>query len=125
MSPPNPRTALQLGPLWFGGRPPYQLPAAAGDRTGTVVKTGAVVTAGGRATLTVDPPQRGRIGIVVETGRPTGYTTVHYVGCPDRTVWWVGGFVIADGRPVCLPVTVRDDRRGTAQQYRIGLGRTC
>jgi hypothetical protein len=128
MTPPDPRTDLHLGPLWYGGRPPYQLPdppPGGPDPAGTFVKTGAVLPAGASATITVDPPQRGRVGIVVETGRRSGYTTVHYVGCPDRTVWWVGGFVIADARPVCLPVTVRDDRRNTAAHYRIGLGRRC
>lgn len=68
-------------------------------------KTGAYVTPGRTATITIAPAARSFASIVTEYGPDQGSLSVTYSGCAHTPVWWVGGFRLTRPR-ACLPLDV-------------------
>lgn len=120
---------LVIGPLDYPGiRDGYSVagplpePDAHGIR---FYKIGAQLPAGKTVTVTIDSAARGFAGILTETGRSAGYSSVTYTSCAAANqkgmVFWVGGFVLAGRRTACVPLDVRVAGETAVRTARIAL----
>jgi hypothetical protein len=129
-----------VGPVWLGGAMYVERVPVEDLRAGHGQKIPVIVRWRHEATITVDRPARSYARLLYGSRRPRFRRTptrVRFVACkriargehgslpPDhvRSSFWPGG-IRTNRAPVCVPLTIRIDRREPVHRT-VGMGMRC